>query len=64
MPRLQDESQKVVEKLRREHVKLDHKVQVLESQRWLSPSEETEVKRLKRLKLAKKDQMRTLRPEA
>lgn len=51
---------KEFERLRREHVKLDAKVSELEAQRWLSASEEAEVKRLKRLKLAKKDRMQQL----
>ncbi len=51
------------ERLRREHAKLDEKVRELESHRWLSAAEEAEVKRLKREKLARKDQMRLLHPD-
>jgi hypothetical protein len=58
MAHLQDDRSKALEKLRREHQKLDQKVQVFESQKWLSPSDEAEVKRMKRLKLAKLDAKR------
>jgi hypothetical protein len=54
------ERDKMIEKLRREHLKLDEKVSVLESQRWLTAQEEAEMKRLKKLKLAKKDQLEAL----
>jgi uncharacterized protein YdcH (DUF465 family) len=64
MPRLLEDRSKLLEKLRREHAKLDRKVQELESQRWITPAEEAEVKRLKRLKLQKKDEMRQLTVEA
>lgn len=55
-----DERVKVIEKLRREHHKLDEKVTVLEGQRWLTAQEEVEMRRLKKLKLAKKDQLKQL----
>lgn len=60
MAQVTGDDAKELEKLRREHVKLDAKLTVLESQRWLSASEEAEVKRLKRMKLARKDRMRQL----
>lgn len=63
MSHLQEESLKspeLLERLRIEHRRLDEQVNQLESQRWLSPEEEAEVKRLKRLKLAKKDQLRIM----
>lgn len=60
MAQVTGEQGKEMEKLRREHVKLEAKLGELERQRWLSASEEAEVKRLKRLKLAKKDRMRAL----
>lgn len=60
----QPEAEKAYEKLRREHAKLDEQLQVLEERRWVSAAEEAEIKRLKKLKLQKKDEMRTLRPEA
>lgn len=58
-----DELVKQIETLRRQHGKLDQKVQELETQRWLSPVEEQEVRRLKRAKLAAKDKLKQLRPE-
>ena len=60
MAHVTDERDKEMERLRRERVKLDAKLSELENQRWLSATEEAEVKRLKRLKLAKKDRMRQL----
>ena len=62
MPR-PDEQGKLLETLRRQHGKLDKQVVQLEERRWLSASEEAEVRRLKRLKLAAKDKMRELQPE-
>jgi hypothetical protein len=59
-----DELAKTLEVLRRQHLKLDKQVVQLEERRWLSPAEEAEVRRLKRMKLAAKDKMRQLRPEA
>ena len=59
-----NDAEKAYEKLRREHEKLDKQVADMEGKRWLSASEESEVKQLKKLKLAKKDQMRQLSPEA
>jgi uncharacterized protein YdcH (DUF465 family) len=64
MARLPDERSKLLEKLRREHDRLDKQVEEFAGQRWLSPVDEAEVKRLKRLKLAKKDRMRVLGAEA
>ena len=64
MSRLPDDRSKLLETLRREHAKLDRKVQELESNRWISPTEELEVKRLKRLKLKKKDEMQSLERRA
>jgi len=60
MAQVTGDAVKELERLRREHVKLDAKLTALESQRWLSASEEAEVKRLKRMKLARKDRMRQL----
>lgn len=56
MARLSDQ-EKLVETLRRQHLKLDEQVQELESRRWLSTTDEAQVRRLKRLKLATKDQL-------
>jgi hypothetical protein len=55
---------KQAERLRREHAKLDAKLQELEGRKWLSSVDEAEVKRLKREKLARKDQLRVLHPDA
>jgi len=49
-----------LERLRKEHRALDEQIIVIESRRWLTPAEETEIKRLKRLKLYKKDEIHTL----
>ena len=53
-----------LERLKQEHARLDEKVQQLEGQRWLSTSNEKEMKRLKRMKLAKKDRIRVMSAEA
>jgi hypothetical protein len=53
-----------LEALRRQHLKLDQQVQELDGRRFLTEEEDQEVKRLKKLKLATKDKMRHLRPEA
>lgn len=63
MSRLSDQ-EKIAEKLRREHSKLDAQLKDLEGRRWLSSEDEAEVRRLKRLKLAKKDLLRQIHPEA
>jgi uncharacterized protein YdcH (DUF465 family) len=49
-----------IERLRKEHRALDEQIIVIESRRWLTPAEESEIKRLKRLKLYKKDEIATL----
>jgi len=59
-----DQREKELESLRRQHGKLDQRVQEFDAKRWLSPEDVAEVRRLKRLKLAAKDKMRTLQPEA
>ncbi len=59
-----DNRLKEIESLRRQHLKLDQQVQQLDNRRWLTSEEEQEVKRLKKLKLATKDRMRHLQPEA
>lgn len=60
MARLPEDRSKQLETLRRAHAKLDQKVQEIESHRWISPAEQAEIKRLKRLKLRKKDEMEQL----
>jgi hypothetical protein len=59
-----DDREKQIEVLRRHHGKLDRRVQAMETQRYLTPHEEQEVRRLKRLKLAAKDKLRHLQPGA
>lgn len=54
------ERERLMETLRRQHLKLDEQVRELEGRRWLSSAEESEVRRLKRLKLAAKDQLYAL----
>jgi hypothetical protein len=54
------ERQVELERLRREHRALDDQIFAMESQRFLSPDEEAEIKRLKRLKLYKKDEIAAL----
>ena len=53
-----------IERLRREHRALDDQIIVMERRRFLTPNEETEVKRLKRLKLYKKDEIAALARQA
>ncbi len=49
-----------LDRLRREHRALDQQIQDLERRPFLSDQEEAEVKRLKRLKLFKKDEIAAL----
>ncbi|HEV8324902.1 MAG TPA: YdcH family protein [Myxococcota bacterium] len=51
---------RTVEKLREEHRMLDQKLAELNGRRFLAPDEEYEMKRLHKLKLAKKDQIAML----
>lgn len=50
----------LIEELRKEHHEIDLKVSDLERRAFLTSDEEAEVKRLKRLKLAKKDMIYVL----
>lgn len=45
----------LLDRLRHEHREIDDKVGQFERRPWLTADEDVEVKRLKRLKLAKKD---------
>lgn len=53
-----------LERLRREHRALDEQIIALESRRHPTPLEESEIKRLKRLKLYKKDSIAALTRQA
>jgi uncharacterized protein YdcH (DUF465 family) len=53
-----------LEKLRKEHRALDEQIMDLERRRYLTPGEEAEVKRLKVLKLHKKDEIAALARQA
>ncbi len=44
----------------REHADLEHQVNELERRVYLSPAEEVELKRIKKLKLAGKDRMEAM----
>jgi uncharacterized protein YdcH (DUF465 family) len=46
-----------LERLQKEHRELDEKIHEIESHLHLTPEEEVELPRLKKLKLAKKDQI-------
>lgn len=61
-----DKSRKLVEldRLRKEHRALDEQIIDMERRRYLSPGEEAEVKRLKVLKLHKKDEIAALARQA
>jgi len=49
------------ENLRLEHQTLEKRLEELKKKAWLTPEEELEAKRLKKLKLHLKDQMEKLR---
>ena len=49
-----------LDRLRREHRALDDRIRDLQCRAWLNADEESEVKRLKRLKLHMKDAIATL----
>jgi hypothetical protein len=51
------DTQLVMERLQREHRRLDERLQALDRRVYLSPDEQLERKRLQKLKLAKKDEM-------
>ena len=52
------------EELRTQHQDHERRLEVLKQQTWLTPEEELEEKRLKKLKLHLKDQMERLRRAA
>lgn len=59
-----DDREREIGRLQREHTKLDEQLQVLEARKWLSATDEAEVRRLKREKLVRKDRLRALQLEA
>lgn len=52
------------EQLRTEHQSHEKRLEELNNKAWLTPDEELEAKRLKKLKLHLKDQMESLRKTA
>lgn len=60
----QIESSPTIEELRHEHQDHERRLEQLKQQQWLSPEEQVEEKRLKKLKLHLKDQMEQLRKTA
>lgn len=49
-----------IEALHSEHEALKERISELDSQRWLTPEEKVERKRCQKMKLVKKDQIRSL----
>ena len=62
-PEEQTSAQGILEDLRREHRALDLRIKELAKMAYLTPTEQMEQKRLKKLKLLKKDQIHTLSQE-
>ena len=60
----QIESSPTIEELRGQHQDHERRLEELKQQQWLSPEEQMEEKRLKKLKLHLKDQMERLRKTA
>ena len=54
----------VLEELQRQHQGHEKRLEELNKKSWLTPEEEMETKRLKKLKLQLKDQMESLRRTA
>jgi hypothetical protein len=59
-----EQASATLDDLRREHQGHEKRLQELNNKAWLTPEEELEAKRLKKLKLRIKDQMEVLRREA
>jgi hypothetical protein len=58
-----DDRQELLETLRKEHRELDRKIDELTQRPFLLPDEEVDVRRMKKQKLAKKDQIVRLERE-
>lgn len=56
-----DDRDREIGRLQREHTRLDGQLQILEARKWLSATDEAEVRRLKREKLTRKDRLHLLR---
>ncbi len=54
---IKDQIVAALERLRGEHRALDEQIRVLEQRRYVTVAEELEIKRLERMKLAKKDEI-------
>lgn len=54
------QQQAELEHLRQEHRRLDEQIAVMENRHLITPTDEIEIKRLKRLKLHMKDQIAAL----
>jgi hypothetical protein len=59
-----DQSTRSLEELRLEHQGHEKRLEELNNKAWLTPAEELEAKRLKKLKLHLKDQIESLRRQA
>jgi hypothetical protein len=63
-PEQVDQAQTTYEQLRTEHQDHEKRLEELKQKAWLTPEEEMEEKRLKKLKLRLKDEMERLRRAA
>lgn len=58
--RAEGETAALISRLRREHADLDRRIQEFDRHPWLSPDDQMERTRLKKMKLAAKDQIERL----
>jgi hypothetical protein len=58
--RAEGETAALISRLRREHADLDRRIQEYDRHPWLSPDDQIERTRLKKMKLAAKDQIERL----
>jgi hypothetical protein len=58
-----EERKELLESLRKEHRELDRKIDEMTQRAYLLPDEEVDIRRMKKLKLAKKDQIVRLERE-